>query len=68
MDWFWLNIPLAVVFVAVYVGVPLWLVVRHPDEEPRRSAARAPTLPRPAAGAGPQAACLPEHHEDLVGV
>ncbi len=29
--WFWLNIPLsAVIFLAV-VGIPLWMVIRHPD-------------------------------------
>ncbi len=29
--WFWLNIPLgAVIFLAI-VGIPLWLVIKHPD-------------------------------------
>jgi hypothetical protein len=30
MTWFWMNIPLGVVFVAAWSGIPLWLVLRHP--------------------------------------
>jgi len=40
--WFWLNIPIgAVLFVAV-VGIPLWLVIKHPDtgKEIEEAAAR----------------------------
>jgi hypothetical protein len=40
--WFWLNIPLAAVIFAAIVGVPLWLVFKHPDtgEEIAEAAAR----------------------------
>jgi hypothetical protein len=31
MYWFWLNIPLAAAFFAIWAGVPLWLVLKHPD-------------------------------------
>ena len=31
MSWIWLNIPLAVVMVAFTVGLPLWLIVKHPE-------------------------------------
>jgi hypothetical protein len=31
MAWFWLNIPLCAVIFALVVGVPLWMVIRHPD-------------------------------------
>jgi hypothetical protein len=31
MHWFWLNIPLAAAFFAIWTGVPLWLVLKHPD-------------------------------------
>jgi hypothetical protein len=41
MTWMLMNIPLAVVFVALWVGVPLWLVLKHPDEEPKLAAAPA---------------------------
>ena len=33
MSWIWLNFPLAVVMVAFTVGLPLWLIVKHPDGE-----------------------------------
>lgn len=34
MYWFWMNIPLAAAFLALWAGVPLWLVTRHPDTGP----------------------------------
>ena len=36
MSWFWLNVPLAVLFFAAWTGIPLWMVLSHPDrrEEP----------------------------------
>jgi hypothetical protein len=39
MTWLLLNIPLMVLFFALWVGVPLWLVRRHPDTGPRQAAA-----------------------------
>lgn len=33
MLWFWMNVPLALVFLAGWAGIPLWLVLRHPDTE-----------------------------------
>ncbi len=40
--WFWLNIPIAAVIFAAMVGIPLWLVMRHPDtgQEIQEAAAR----------------------------
>lgn len=31
--WVWLNIPLMVLVFAAVVGIPYWLVLRHPDED-----------------------------------
>lgn len=44
MVWFLLNMPLAAAFLAAWVGVPLWLVLKHPDRgpEPRATSAAAP--------------------------
>jgi hypothetical protein len=28
---FWMNIPLMALAFGVWVGVPLWIVLRHPD-------------------------------------
>jgi hypothetical protein len=34
MPWLWANVPLMVLFVALWVGIPTWLVLKHPDEKP----------------------------------
>jgi hypothetical protein len=34
MNWFWLNIPLGVAFFLAIAGIPLWMVIRHPDHRP----------------------------------
>jgi hypothetical protein len=35
MNWFWINIPLDAVFALAVIGIPMWLVFRHPDTAPR---------------------------------
>jgi hypothetical protein len=55
MYWFWLNMPLAAAFVAAWTGIPLWLVLRHPDAS------------RPAAAAGPHAAAAAGPHPVAAG-
>jgi hypothetical protein len=35
----WMNIPLMVLAFGAWVGVPLWLVLRHPDRHPRENRA-----------------------------
>jgi hypothetical protein len=46
------NIPLMILFFALWVGIPAWLVVRHPDSGPQ------PVQP-------PALAHLPaQHHDD----
>jgi hypothetical protein len=46
MTWLFLNIPLMVLFVAMWVGIPTWLVLKHPDRNPETAAAPAVrTLP-----------------------
>ncbi len=41
MNWLLVNVPLMVAFIALWVGVPAWLVLRHPDAGPRITAAPA---------------------------
>ena len=31
MSWFWLNVPLAALFFAIWSAIPLWMVLRHSD-------------------------------------
>ena len=46
MTWLFLNIPLMVLFVALWVGIPTWLVLKRPDRKPEMAAAPAVrTLP-----------------------
>ncbi len=39
MTWLLLNIPLMILFFALWVGIPLWLVRKHPDTKPTLAAA-----------------------------
>lgn len=34
MFWFWLNIPMAAACFAAWCGIPLWMVLRHPNWGP----------------------------------
>ena len=68
MSWFWMNVPLMLVFFGLWVGIPLWLVLTRWDKEVKArhaevaawhahiaaSAALAavPVLPAPVAEAG----------------
>jgi hypothetical protein len=67
MSWFWLDVPLAALFFAAWSGIPLWMVLRHPDrrDEP------ATGVPAQAIQAGPadlQAQRVPDGSGQLVGV
>lgn len=33
----WINIPLMVLAFAIITGVPLWMVIRRPDRDPRET-------------------------------
>jgi hypothetical protein len=45
MVWFWINIPLMAVFFLAMTGIPLWLVLKHPDG--REAAPARPGLALP---------------------
>jgi len=36
----WINVMLAIPFVALWAGIPLWLVLRRPDTKPALAAVR----------------------------
>jgi flagellar basal body-associated protein FliL len=59
MIWLLLNLLMAVPFFAVWVGVPLWLVFKHPDRGHERSAASAPAHSHQAEPAEPQLVLVP---------
>jgi hypothetical protein len=41
MNWILLDVPLCAVFFLAIAGIPLWLVIRHPDAGPADSGAAA---------------------------
>jgi hypothetical protein len=43
MTWLLLNIPLAILFFALWVGIPLWMVLKHQDTGPTPAAGPALT-------------------------
>jgi hypothetical protein len=40
MNWIWLNMPLGALIFLAMAGIPLWMVIRHPDTGPDARAAR----------------------------
>ena len=49
MIWLLLNVPLMVLFFALWVGVPMWLVLKRPDTGPARPR-RPPSRACPCGG------------------
>ncbi len=45
--WFWLNMPLAIVFVAAWAGIPLWLVLTRWNRTDRTATRQPQTQPQP---------------------
>jgi hypothetical protein len=39
MTWLLLNIPLMVLVFALMAGIPMWMVLKHPDTKPTLAAA-----------------------------
>lgn len=37
----WANFPLALIFILAWSGIPLWMVIKHPDTAPDFSEAHA---------------------------
>ncbi len=57
MTWFWLNIPLALLFFCCWAGIPLWhsckawnaeLNAKHAEVAAKAAAALVPAQPDPA--------------------
>jgi len=48
-SWFWLNVPLMVLVFLAVSGIPLWLVLRHPDRGPEHDQRHAHAAALPAA-------------------
>ena len=55
MNWFLLNGLLAAAFFGAWVGIPFWMVIKHPDTGPSFSAADACLDAEPALAEDKQA-------------
>ena len=69
-DILWMNIPLAMLFFVLWVGIPLWMIHRHPDRHPRETRT-LPAYLRQRMSAGPAAQRVPAtddaERRELVG-
>jgi hypothetical protein len=59
MIWLLLNLLIGAPFFAVWVGVPLWLVFKHPDRGYQRRAASGRALSHRVEPAEPQLVLVP---------
>jgi hypothetical protein len=46
----WINVLLAVPFIALWAGIPLWLVLRRPDTRPQPAVAMPAVREMPPVG------------------
>ncbi len=37
VEFLWINVPLMALAFALWVGVPMWMVLRHPDRHPQET-------------------------------
>ena len=44
----WINVLLAIPFIALWAGIPLWLVLRRPDRQPQSATAMPAVRAMPA--------------------
>ena len=75
MNWILLNIPLAVVFFLAVAGIPFWMVIRYPDQNPvrtetagRSTAACAPAVAAASLAELPRDLAVIHDRRELVGV
>jgi hypothetical protein len=46
MSWIWMTIPLCVLMVAFTVGLPVWVMLKYPDDADPLAAQTAAARPR----------------------
>lgn len=70
-EYLWINIPLMALFFALWVGVPMWMIFKRPDRDPRETRIVPAYLrKRSTAGVPAQRTLVPGDAErrELVGV
>jgi hypothetical protein len=64
----WINIPLMVLAFGLMVGIPLWMVLRHPDQHPKENRSMpAYLVPRPRMARTKQRAMADAAYADRRG-
>jgi uncharacterized protein YecE (DUF72 family) len=66
MSWFWMNIPLALVFFAAWCGIPLYMVLRHRNWTTHPADYVALEITEPAAGEVVVVVAEPTPREDAA--
>jgi hypothetical protein len=64
----WANFPLALLFMLAWAGVPLWMVLKHPDTPADHSAARAYLTAKAALARDTEPDPVPAHQGLLLQV
>ena len=69
-EFLWINIPLMALFFALWVGVPMWMIFKRPDRDPRQTRTVPAYLRKPATASMPaqrQRASEDAEQRELVG-
>jgi hypothetical protein len=64
----WANFPLALLFVLAWAGIPLWMVLKHPDTPADHSGARAYLAAKAALAGDTEPGPVPAHDVPVLQV
>ena len=67
MNWILLNIPLGVAFFLAITGIPLWMVIKHPDRGPARGQAMGQAVTAARMTERPGDLAVTRDRRELVG-
>ena len=59
MNWFWLTVPLAAAVFGRWIGVPVWLAIKHPEWDLPLPGMKTPAQSRAAGPAAHMIALVP---------
>lgn len=70
-EFLWINIPLMALFFALWAGVPMWMIFKRPDRDPRETRTIPAYLRKRATAAMPAQGRVPTGEDaksrELVG-
>jgi hypothetical protein len=65
-EFLWINIPFMVLFFALWVGIPMWMIVKRPDRHPRETRTVPAYLRQRVPARRPAPARSAAEHRELV--